>query len=573
MDGDDVCVFDRFSRQIDFMEFNQDIDVVGGSVKMFRSDGFCKNIQFPENTGLLHFGMFMNCILVHPTIMFRSSLFINKLEVFKFSNPSLVSNDLFYSSDFEYAEDYALWLSLICSRKVRLANLGNPIVLRLRKHQTNQSNKNRDKQKLASSRALFNHLEMISNFYKNFQDNKIRFSKISLLPETVDAMLSIIEFTSVEQLEQAIIVLEMIEDYLNCGQNLNLSDKNNVSKECTRRMSEYAVLEMKMSNSSPSSLPGWITWISRNPIEFLSMLINKPIQNPILLDNFQSTNNISIICFSKDRAFQLSEYLRTLYIFVIDKNPQILFDISVLWTSSTSSFLESYQIIQKKYPKVKWLKETNFSTQISELVQNSSDYILWGVDDVLYYNFIDILPILQLMSNENLILCSHLKLSPNITFCHPSQSNCKLPEFKQVEYSPHILTYNRNEANQDWNYPFELCATLMHKVDVIESFQLILQQFGPDGLSHPNKLEVSGSRLFKRNLHSKSHLNTCICLKSPIMSVITVNRVQDVCKNVIYEEKSLEELDNYLRCDRHFDLNYYKEKKFNSVHIGDFILE
>lgn len=74
------------------------------------------------------------------------------------------------------------------------------------------------------------------------------------------------------------------------------------------------------------------------------------------------------------------------------------------------------------------------------------------------------------------------------------------------------------------------------------------------------------------------------------MAVITVNRVQDVCLNPIFEEISLDQLEEYARNGkppiasvppphapgRQFDLAYYQAKndanEFNSVHIGDFVL-
>jgi len=103
----------------------------------------------------------------------------------------------------------------------------------------------------------------------------------------------------------------------------------------------------------------------------------------------------------------------------------------------------------------------------------------------------------------------------------------------------------------------------------------IEKNFGREGISHPNKLEVCGSRVFSRKIHPQSSLHYCTCLKSPVLSVITINRVQDVCQNRIYnsnEFSSLEALDALFWEEREMDLNYYRNKKFNAVHIGDFIL-
>jgi hypothetical protein len=55
--------------------------------------------------------------------------------------------------------------------------------------------------------------------------------------------------------------------------------------------------------------------------------------------------------------------------------------------------------------------------------------------------------------------------------------------------------------------------------------------------------------------------------------VITVNRVQDICKNRIYDEIDLSTLESYFWSDRQLDDTYYQKKEFHSVHIGEFVLK
>lgn len=58
------------------------------------------------------------------------------------------------------------------------------------------------------------------------------------------------------------------------------------------------------------------------------------------------------------------------------------------------------------------------------------------------------------------------------------------------------------------------------------------------------------------------------------MSVVTINRVQDVCVNPTFDEVDLETLDAYLWDDMSFDEDAYRAHKdeFNSVHIGNVYL-
>jgi hypothetical protein len=69
------------------------------------------------------------------------------------------------------------------------------------------------------------------------------------------------------------------------------------------------------------------------------------------------------------------------------------------------------------------------------------------------------------------------------------------------------------------------------------------------------------------------------------MTVVTINKVQDIYKTPVYgfkaedgkeiddEAELLETLNTYLEQRKHMDLNnYYAKTQFNAVHIGDFVL-
>lgn len=60
-----------------------------------------------------------------------------------------------------------------------------------------------------------------------------------------------------------------------------------------------------------------------------------------------------------------------------------------------------------------------------------------------------------------------------------------------------------------------------------------------------------------------------------ILTVVTVNRVQDVCVNPIFREIDLDTLDQYFWAQKKFNDEFYRGncEKFNAVHIGDFVLD
>jgi len=247
---------------------------------------------------------------------------------------------------------------------------------------------------------------------------------------------------------------------------------------------------------------------------------------------------------------------------------------------ATGNFIASFNKLREQFPQVNWVEEIDFASQLWNIVKNAHDFILWGVDDVLFYNDYDLLESIKILQENTDILSASLRLYPNITYCHPADANSQVPPLTpifskgQSDSSNIVLKFNRFEGTQDWNYPFELCATILRKDDVVSILEMIEQLYGREGISHPNKLEVCGSRLFLQKKHPMHTLKYCSCLSNPILSVITINRVQDICPNPIFSSVELETLDKYFWEGKEFDLQYYKDNatKFNAIHIGDFKL-
>ena len=115
-----------------------------------------------------------------------------------------------------------------------------------------------------------------------------------------------------------------------------------------------------------------------------------------------ATNQLfNIICFSKDRPFQLSQFLSSAYAHLKCDDEKISFIVNVLYTftdkegdNTSESYKESYDHVIKSYPNVNFIKEKNredFSLQLEQMVNNTfgainkNIYIIFAVDDVLFY--------------------------------------------------------------------------------------------------------------------------------------------------------------------------------------------
>jgi len=137
MDADDVSLPDRFRTQVDFLENNPDVVLVGSSIQLIDSKGRylttlsqpLSNLEIQKNLLQGH-----TCI-THPAAMFRREY---------------VMMAGGYRQKFYPTEDLDLWLRL--GELGKIANISEPL-LRYRIHQDSISGKNISKQREAAKKS------------------------------------------------------------------------------------------------------------------------------------------------------------------------------------------------------------------------------------------------------------------------------------------------------------------------------------------------------------------------------------------------------------------------------------
>lgn len=120
MDADDISSSDRFRKQVDFLELNQDVYVLGSSYEIINELGdiIATENVIEEHSCIVAKMIFDNCIC-HPSVMMRKELF-----------------EQGYDYQNVIAEDYDLWTRAIC--KMKFANL-NDVLVKYRVHVNNTS--------------------------------------------------------------------------------------------------------------------------------------------------------------------------------------------------------------------------------------------------------------------------------------------------------------------------------------------------------------------------------------------------------------------------------------------------
>jgi glycosyltransferase involved in cell wall biosynthesis len=122
MDGDDVCLPERFSTQIRYLNVRKDLVAVGGQALLIDEFGSeFGNTHYPKDVN--RFLKFGNQI-AHSAVMFRRSIVLS------------ING---YSKKYPFAEDYDLWCRLI--EKGNVENLRSTVIkYRVHQYQVSSSN-------------------------------------------------------------------------------------------------------------------------------------------------------------------------------------------------------------------------------------------------------------------------------------------------------------------------------------------------------------------------------------------------------------------------------------------------
>lgn len=113
MDADDICMPNRFEKQLEFLSSCPEVAVVGTAIIEFDDEGgeFIK--KMPTGHTELSKGMVKKCPFNHPTVVFN-------LNVIKHT-------DLKYDGRLKNTQDYYLWVDLL-KKGYKFANLDTPLL-------------------------------------------------------------------------------------------------------------------------------------------------------------------------------------------------------------------------------------------------------------------------------------------------------------------------------------------------------------------------------------------------------------------------------------------------------------
>lgn len=160
---------------------------------------------------------------------------------------------------------------------------------------------------------------------------------------------------------------------------------------------------------------------------------------------------ISNIVFTKNRPLQLDAYLESLYRYF----PSKLIQTYILY--KVELFEEEYDQLFGKYPNCIVIRENDFHSDFANLMNGiDTEYILFGVDDVVYFDLVDF-EVIDGTFNR----FSEDIFGFSLRFSSESVKAGGDPISETVVAGQTVRSINWTQGRTPMTrYPFELCATI-----------------------------------------------------------------------------------------------------------------
>jgi len=247
---------------------------------------------------------------------------------------------------------------------------------------------------------------------------------------------------------------------------------------------------------------------------------------------------ISHIVFTRNRPLQLHGYLESLYRNI----PASLVCTRILWKEE--KFTEEYRHVFAAFPHAEVIKEREFYHDCMRLIaQADAPYLLFGVDDVVFFDSVD-WPVIEesfsVFGSE--LFGFSLRLDPQQL--KPDNQAGNLNEKRIAGQTVFTVDWTQGQTPNS-RYPFELCATIYRTGDVqriVRSVQcvvpLIFRLFAPGGpLSGAAEAIVGRRKLLKwlGYIFSPNTLEswTCKRIQRQPNSVGRLLALQKICASAI----------------------------------------
>lgn len=295
---------------------------------------------------------------------------------------------------------------------------------------------------------------------------------------------------------------------------------------------------------------------------------------------------ITNIVFTRNRPLQLDAYLESLYRHFGTEYIQtyVIYKVEL--------FSEEYESLFEKYPDCIVIREKDFHSDCVKLInQMESKYILFGVDDVVYFDSVDFDVIDKTFDDYNEdIFGFALRFSPAFL----KDGGDIIVNIDVAGQEVHRLNWKNGQTPYS-RYPFELCSTiyttaLVKKIicNAMNNKRLIRTLFSPGSFLiktlgkviptrsilksfgyffNPNTLESWNCRWCQNH---DDELPSFFYFQKLCASAIQVNMVNATTRKTFDgpNEYTVEALAEKYRQGYRLDINFIDENKPTGIHCG-----
>lgn len=178
----------------------------------------------------------------------------------------------------------------------------------------------------------------------------------------------------------------------------------------------------------------------------------------------KTNEQVDFIVFSYHRPMQLYALLES-----VQRYTTGFAHIVVIYRADTDEYDNAYQRVKKDFDFCSFIRQSAYPYAdfkplvLDALKKTSSDYVCFGVDDIIVKDFIDLKECVRGMQLTNAFGC-FLRLGKNLSYCFSMNAPQKVPPLQPV--AGEIYAWTFNDGEYDWCYPFSLDMTIYQKIDI-----------------------------------------------------------------------------------------------------------
>lgn len=250
-------------------------------------------------------------------------------------------------------------------------------------------------------------------------------------------------------------------------------------------------------------------------------------------------STVDFVIFSFDRPMQLYALLESTEKYITGLN-----ETHVIYRVSDQRYKKAYERVIRHFDRVTFKLQRNQrefkSLTIKAIKSSSAPYLMFGVDDIIVKDYIDLFQCSKLLENSS-YYGFYLRLGLNITSSFPNRPQLKRPKFKQIRND--IYAWSLGTNIDYWNYPNTVDMTIYRKKNVLEELNLI-------HFEQPNQLEDRWG--FKIG-----HSSIGLCYKFSKIFNIPMNRVQNIYCNPNMNLFTANQLLDFFNEDKKIDISHF----------------